>query len=70
LKFVNEKISAKILQEARKQQSELQDEYEMGDHGEAKEAKGEKTQKKTTFVLKPSMINTFKKIQLFQITDF
>jgi hypothetical protein len=57
-KFVNEKISAKILQEARKQQSELQDEYEMGDHSETRDSKPEKTQKKTTFVLKPSKNGT------------
>ena len=30
LKFVNEKITAKILMQARKQQSELQDEYGIG----------------------------------------
>ena len=48
-------MSARILQEARKQQSELQDEYAMGDEHYDEENR-KKLPKKTTFVLNSSKI--------------
>ena len=48
-KFVDEKMTAKILSQARKQQSELQDEFGIGDDfGEEEQVKTPKAGAKTT----------------------
>lgn len=49
--FVSEKMTAKILMQARQQQSELQDEYGIGEVDQVNEQPGESQNKKTSLTL-------------------